>query len=92
MVLNRCVSKSCQNSGTREAGLTGQVRDLYRQALGELVTGQAWSHMLSMPFICPSQLHMKERILNLAKLRLHMHEGGQLLAQNHKREHVAESV
>ena len=90
VVLNRHVSKSCQNSGTREAGRTGEVRNLYQQALGGLVMGQAWSHALSMPFICPSQLHMKERILNLAKLHLHMREGDKLLAQNHKREHMAE--
>lgn len=50
---------------------------------------QAQSYVLSMPFIWPTQLHVKEKILNLATL--HKLEGGKLLAQNHNRDYMPNS-
>lgn len=90
VVLNRSVSQSCQNSETREAGQRGQVRNLCRQALRGLAMEQARSYVLSMPFLWPTQLRVKERILNLATLSFHMLEGGKLLAQNHNRDYMPE--
>lgn len=51
---------------------------------------QAQSSVLSMPFIWPTQLRVKERMLHLANLSFHVPEGGKLLARNHNRDYMPE--